>query len=203
MRKYTDVRLLNIVCVLSLVLGVGYFVTWLPSRGVTVLLQTPSVEAEPLKTGAIIVESAPGEVKLPLVEGIHRTEINLRFQQAVSMLHTNRFEYALAALNQVLLLSPNMPEAHVNKGYALLGLKAYDQAVVSFEQAVDLRPGQANAYYGLAVALEASGDVQGARSAMGLFVHLAEAEDPYIRKARAALWEWKNPTEGSGQEESG
>jgi len=185
---------------------VGYFVTRLPSRGVTVLLQPPPVEAEPVETGAASANSGPevsSAANLPTAEGVHREEISLRFQQAVSMLHMNRFEYALAALDQVLLLSPKMPEAHVNKGYALLGLEMYDQAVVSFEQAVELRPGQANAYYGLAVALEASGDVEGARSAMNLFVHLAEAEDPYVRKARAALWEWENGTEGSGKEESG
>jgi hypothetical protein len=54
-----------------------------------------------------------------------------------------------------------------------------------------LRPEQANAYYGLAVALEALGDRPGALGAMRSFVHLAKEGDPWVPKARAALWEWQ------------
>lgn len=43
-----------------------------------------------------------------------------------------------------------------------------------------------------AVELEAQGDIGGALGAMRTFVHLSPPDDPYVRKARAALWEWQS-----------
>jgi hypothetical protein len=54
-----------------------------------------------------------------------------------------------------------------------------------------LRPNQVNAYYGLAVALEGLGDTAGALGAMRVYVHRSPPDDPYLRKAQAALWEWE------------
>ena len=84
-----------------------------------------------------------------------------------------------------------MPEAHANMGFALLGLGRPAQARDFFESAIELRREQMNAYYGLAVALEALTDVNGAIGAMPTYTHLAREDDPYLPKARAALWEWE------------
>jgi hypothetical protein len=43
----------------------------------------------------------------------------------------------------------------------------------------------------MAVALEGMGDLEGAVGAMRTFVHLSRKDDPFIPKARAALWEWQ------------
>ncbi len=120
-----------------------------------------------------------------------RVEIALRFEQAVVMLHAKRYEHAITALHRVLELSPQMPEAHVDMGYALLGLGRYAAARDFFESALALRPAQHNAYYGLAIALDELKDLAGAVGAMRTYVHLAKADDPYLRKANAALWEWQ------------
>jgi tetratricopeptide (TPR) repeat protein len=117
-------------------------------------------------------------------------ELTQRFDQAIMMLHAKKYENAIAALHRVIQLSPRMPEAYVNMGYALLGLQRYHAAHDFFNTATDLNPYQANAYWGLAVALENSGDLQGALGAMRIFIHLSEPDDPFVRKARAALWEW-------------
>ena len=118
-------------------------------------------------------------------------EVKARFDQAVIMLHGRQYEHAVAALHRVIELEPTLAEAHVNMGYALLGLGRHGAARDFFEGATALRPGQANAYYGLAVALEAGGDLAGATGAMRTFVHLSPPDDPFVRKARAALWEWQ------------
>lgn len=117
-------------------------------------------------------------------------EIEDRFRQGTVMLHARRYEHALTAFHRVLELDPALPEAHVNAGFALLGMKEHAKARAFFGTAIDLRPKQANAYYGLAVASEALGDRPAARGAMRTFLHLAARDDPYRRKAEAALWEW-------------
>jgi len=119
-------------------------------------------------------------------------EIQLRFQQGVVMLHAKRHEHAMTAFHRVLELDPAMPEAHVNMGFALIGLQRYGAARDFFESAIALRKEQVNAYYGLAVALDELNDRAGAIGAMRTFVHLSKPDDLYQRKAQAALWEWES-----------
>ena len=118
-------------------------------------------------------------------------EIERRFEQAVVMLHARRYEEAIVALERVIELSPRLPEAYVNLGYALLGMERYDTARDFFLAATELQPFQGNAYWGLAVALEALEDLEGALGAMRTYIHLAPADDPFVRQARSALWEWE------------
>jgi tetratricopeptide (TPR) repeat protein len=121
----------------------------------------------------------------------HQAEITQRFNQAVVMLHARQYEHAATALQRVLVLAPQLPEAHVNMGYALLGLKRPDLARGHFDRATVLRPDQANAYYGLALAWDATGDRAMATGAMRSYLHLARHESPeHLARARAALWEW-------------
>jgi predicted Zn-dependent protease len=119
-------------------------------------------------------------------------ESRRRFDQAVVMLHARQYEHAVTALHRVLALSPQLPEAHVNMGFALLGLKRVKEARDFFDGATTLRPDQANAYYGLALAYEALGDLPMATGAMRSYLHLARNERPeHLSRARAALWEWE------------
>ena len=119
-------------------------------------------------------------------------EIEQRFKQGVVMLHARQFEHAMTAFHRVLELAPDLPEAHVNMGFALIGLERYAAARDFFESATALRANQVNAYYGLAVALEGMKDLPGAIGAMRTYVHLNRADDPFMNKARAALWEWES-----------
>ena len=127
--------------------------------------------------------------------GVAQDELTQRFEQAVMMLHAQKYDYAITALHRVIQLSPRMPEAYVNMGYALLGMKRYHAAYDFFKTATDLNPYQANAYWGMAVALENGGDLKGALGAMRIFIHLAEPGNPFVRRARSALWEWGNQLE--------
>lgn len=118
-------------------------------------------------------------------------ELRGRFEQAVVMLHARQYDHAVTALHRVLELAPRLPEAHVNMGYALLGLAQPEAARGFFQAAIELRPQQANAYYGLALAEERRQDWELALGAMRSYLHLSRADDPYRAKARAALWEWE------------
>lgn len=114
-----------------------------------------------------------------------------RFEQAVSLLHAKQYDYAITALNQVIELQPKLPEAYVNIGYAYLGLEQWDTAVMAFTKASDLKPDQANTYYGLALALEGKEEYEAALGAMRTYIHLSTPQDPFLAKARSALWEWE------------
>lgn len=127
-------------------------------------------------------------------------ELSARFEQGVALLSQKNYRGALIALHRVIELAPTMPEAHVNMGFALLGLERVDAAADFFLSAIELRPRQANAYYGLAMALEKQDDLAGALGAMRSFIHLSTAADPYLRRARSAIWEWETrlqPLDGS------
>ena len=114
------------------------------------------------------------------------------FDAAVLMLHTRRFDEARVLLQRVIELSPTLPEAHANLGFALLGLARAQDARAAFERAIALRPAQANAYYGLALAQESLGDLELALGAMRSYLHLGRGEsEDHQRRARAALWEWE------------
>ena len=118
-------------------------------------------------------------------------EIDVRFKQAVAMLHAKQYQHATTALHRVLELAPNMPEAHVNMGFAMIGLQHYAAARNSFNTAINLRPTQINAYYGLAEALAGQNDLEGALGAMRSYIHRSSPDNPFVRKARVALGKWE------------
>ena len=113
------------------------------------------------------------------------------FQQAVALLQSGRYEFAVKGFHDVLRVAPEMPEAHVNMGFALLGLEKYAEARDFFEAATSLRPAQVNAYYGNAIAQEGLGELRQAVALMRTFAHLVDDNDPFRRKAEAAIWEWE------------
>lgn len=142
----------------------------------------PRVDAQPAGNSALAQESRDPRMQ----------QIALRFEQAVAMLHAKQYDHAVTALHKVIELSPNLVDAHVNMGYALLGLSRFKAAGDFFARAIRLDSYKANAYWGLASALEGLGDKQAALGAMRTYIHLAPAGDPFVRKARSAMWEWEN-----------
>jgi len=117
--------------------------------------------------------------------------VDERFQQAIGLLHAGQYEYAITALDAVLEMVPDMPEAYVNMGYAFIGLKEFGPARGAFEKAIELKVDQINAYFGLAIAFEGLGDLEAALGAMRSYIHLSPPDDPFLAKARSALWEWE------------
>ncbi len=117
--------------------------------------------------------------------------LHQQFQQAVALLQHGEYDYAVQGFHEVLKVAPDMPEAHVNMGFALLGLEEFAAAKSFFDTATNLRPGQSNAYYGLAIAHEGLGELPQAVAAMRTYTHVADGDEQYRRKAEAAIWEWE------------
>jgi cytochrome c oxidase subunit I len=171
-----DVRWPAFALTLGLTVAIGVLLAqWPTETGVAV-----SGKQSVLRTGPATDSAQKRE------EEIHR-----RFNQGVALLNAKHFEAAASELHRVLALAPEMPEAHVNMGFVMIGLQQYTMARDFFEAAIELRASQMNAYYGLAMALEGMGDVPGALGAMRTYVHRARPDDPYLRKANAALWTWE------------
>lgn len=147
--------------------------------------------ASPPTPAAIVQPGMPGVDSPPRPADAHAMEIDLAFREGVVFLQARRFDRAATAFHEVLRYAPRMPEAHVNMGYAMIGLGRHAAARDFFEGATALRPQQANAYYGLALALESLGDRPGAIGAMRTFVHLSPPDDPHRARAEAALDAWK------------
>ena len=166
----------------------------------------------PIIAGGLAIAYLPGWLSTSVTSGakenraIHakekaEIEIQQRFQLGVESLSAKKYEQALSDFHRVLQLSPTMPEAHVNSGFALVGLGRYALAKDFFEGAIELRKNQVNAYYGLAEALEGLNDLPGAIGAMRTYLHLSPVNDPYRRKAEAALWEWEAKVAGAQAKE--
>ena len=132
-----------------------------------------------------------GDSAASVQKSAENSQVRRHFDWAVSQLRSGHYEQAINGFRAVLEQSPAMPEAYINTGFAHIELSQYDQALRSFQTAIDLRPGQVNAYWGLAVSLEGLCDIPAAIGAMRTYVHLAQPDDPFLVKARAALWEWE------------
>ncbi len=113
------------------------------------------------------------------------------FDQAVRLLHGGKNKEALIAWRKVLKLAPKLPEAHVNMGFTLLSLGRPEDARAFFNSAIMLRAGQANAYYGLALALNQLHDTKGAIRAMRDYLKYTDPDDPYAEKARLLIRIWR------------
>ena len=118
--------------------------------------------------------------------------VDQHFEKALAFMSNGQYQQAVDEWNQLLLINTSIPEAFVNLGFSLYELKKYRVASESFNQATDINPYQVNAYYGLAICYEKLGDIPAATGAMRSYIHLAKKDDPFIRKARSALWEWES-----------
>jgi len=120
------------------------------------------------------------------------------FRAGVARLREGRPHAAVKAFEEARQRQPHVPEVYVNLGFAYAALGVPDAARQAFERAIDLRPGQANAYFGLAESSERLGDLETALGAMRSYIHLTPEDDPYRRRAMAAVWEWQSALERGG-----
>jgi len=119
------------------------------------------------------------------------------YTTAVRHMQLAEHEQALSIWHQLLQTNPEIPEVKVNMGFSLFELGKFVTARDFFIAAMEQNAYQANAYYGLAISSEKLGDLQGAIGAMRSFLHLADdsTDEKFLRRARAALWEWESQLE--------
>jgi len=159
--------------------------------------------------GWLLQGSVTGESDRPRSEDLPGVHIMLddedaqrahqSFQQAVAMLQAGEFDYAVTALHNVLAIYPTLPEAHVNMGFALLGLDNPEAAADFFDTASTLRPSLHNAYYGLGLAERENGNDKAALAAMQAYAHLAAENDRHLPQAQEIIWELQAETGGASQ----
>lgn len=178
-RRPGDRRVQAVACTIAAILVGGLWIGQM----------APTHAPDAVTQGTTGPRSVPGATAAQ----IHQSTVRRDFESAVTLLQAGRNAQAVTALHRVLALAPDMPEAHVNLGFALLGMRQATRAYSHFDRATTLNPNQANAYYGLAMACEARGDLDLAKGAMRTYLHLARnADAAHLRRARAALWEWES-----------
>jgi len=143
-------------------------------------------------------ETAAAEVPHEFLEDERARRVHQGFQQGVAMLQAGEYEYAVAALHEVLAIQPALPEAHLNMGFALLGAGEPGAAADFFNTATDLRPSLHNAYYGLALAERENGNDKAALAAMQAYTHLAAENERHLEPAKEFIWELQAKTRGEG-----
>jgi tetratricopeptide (TPR) repeat protein len=117
------------------------------------------------------------------------------FNRALAYMQNRQYAQAVLVWNELLLKNDSIPEVHVNQGFSLFEMGHIEPASRHFQRALELNSYQINAYYGLAICFEAMEELEAAMGAMRSFIHLADENDPFIRKARSALWEWESRTD--------
>jgi len=196
-----DFEALTVILSLAIIIAIGSLITTLPAwemeASSTPLIKGYTMPAHmrnaPMAKSATPEQGARQAFREAFAEPQTELEARVmeRFQQGIALLHAKRYDYAITALDSVLSMEPNMPEAYVNMGYAFLGLEEYGPARGAFEKALSIKLDQVNAYYGLAIAFEGAKEFEAALGAMRSYIHLSKPDDPFLAKARAALWEWE------------
>jgi tetratricopeptide (TPR) repeat protein len=143
--------------------------------------------------------TSPSTTRLPLnsIEPSGNNKLNQIFTAAVRHMQQGEYEQAVSLWHQILLINPAIPEVKVNMGFSLFELGRFGTAEGFFISAMENNAFQANAYYGLAITSEKMGDLEVALGAMKSYIHLAQNKEdqPFIRKARSAVWEWESQLE--------
>ncbi len=180
-----DIRWRAVAVTLGLTLCLGLLLSyWTPDQGEALPATVQSTR--PATAPATVLKDAGGHA-----QQMRADEIRRRFEHSVTLLQARDFDATVAQLHRVLELAPQMPEAHVNMGFAMIGIQRYAAARDFFNAATELNVNQLNAYYGLALALEGLNDLPGAMGAMQTYIHLSGADDPFRAKAENALRKWR------------
>ena len=148
----------------------------------------------------------PQAITVPLnsIEPSKDNQLDRTFTMAVRHMQQGEYEQAVNLWHQILLNNAAIPDVKVNMGFSLFELGRYETARDFFIDAMQQNAFQANAYYGLAITSEKMGDLEGAMGAMKSYIHLAQNKEdqPFIRKARSAVWEWESQLQSKRSKES-
>ncbi|MFN3076811.1 MAG: tetratricopeptide repeat protein [Alphaproteobacteria bacterium] len=177
---------LSLTIALVVVVGLGgAVIAWLPPLPIYKSQPSPPVPASP-----------PTEEDLAFTRA---------FTEGVKLLKAGHAPEALELFAAAARRRPHAPALWVNIGFARLANKETEAAVMAFQKAINIDAKRVNGYYGLAMALEAQEDIQGALGAMRTYLHLAPQGTDFYRRASSAVWEWEERLKGGkekGAEES-
>jgi tetratricopeptide (TPR) repeat protein len=95
--------------------------------------------------------------------------------------------WTVASYRQAVVMDPVNPTLRIALGGVMYSLQQYDDAIKFFQQAADLKPDYANAYYNLAAAYSQKGDFKNAYIAMQTVVNLVDRSTPDFTQAQKEL----------------
>ena len=131
-----------------------------------------------------------GRLESP-AESARQQQVRVLFEHGANLMRQRQFPQARKALEMLIELAPRLPEAYVNLGFVLYELSEIESSINAFNYASQLNLYQSNAYYGAALGYERLLDYEAAMGHMRSFIHLSQADNAFLPKARAALWEWE------------
>ena len=108
---------------------------------------------------------------------------------------------AIEAFQRVLKIDPNDPDTHYFLGTMYSQLQQYTKAIAEFEAVLRLQPLHASAQFGLARALQRSGNADAAREHLQTFEHLTKAN--LSSPMTLTLWRTGPLLDGAGGHYSG
>ncbi len=94
------------------------------------------------------------------------------FAEAVRCHQSGQLAAAIALYDRILSLKSDLPEAHCNRGVALVGLGRFEEAEAAHRQAIALNPSYADAYNNSGIALCELGRLNDAETALRQAVKL-------------------------------
>ncbi len=211
-QRRRDQRLLAVLLVITLVLVIGALSSLVPGRGTDAESVAVNLTSDRTSTGdfPFLLAPVPGEGSGSVeefvppssaaadpgksVERAREAEFQQLLAEAESLLDAKEFGAAVEPLSRAMSLYPGAPFPYVNMGYAQLGLGNLAHAERAFMLAIDIKPNEARAYFGLGIVYDRTKDFAAATGAMRSFLHLTTESDPYspaVTRARSALWEWE------------
>lgn len=200
----------RVPALLGLLVGIatlGLLVSWLPGRSIVAErvsgppespITKPASFAELKAAGTAGRELASEELLIPepRINPGDAKDADARklLSDAAKAIQTKRFDKALAMLDEARPQVQKFPESYLLVGRALEGKKDYTAARDFYNAALDRDPMLSEAYWGMATASEALGDLETALGGMRSFLHTVPNPDPNrlkVAQARSAIWEWE------------
>ena len=178
-RRQKRFMVLGAAVAIAAVGGWGFYIIDQGDRGEVVRAEDATVEH--------VAEPASVEKRLP--EGVG--DFAAAFRAGLRNFQAGDAHAAARAFEKAVSIRPHEVQSKVNLGFAYIEMDRPAEALTLFNRALEIAPMTPNAYYGVAEAMEAMGDLEGAMGAMRTFLHLADDQDPFRRRAMAALWEWQ------------
>lgn len=203
-RRRRDYRKTAVISLLALLAALGYLVKLMPGRGIEADTRPATVAVPGAARRADLTDlpqqDAPArQVKEEEAANGNGTdsgqeELGRALKRAAALVEKKQYDDAIRTLNQVRPLAGNSAQAYLLLGEALQGKGEPAAARDFIGKAIDLDPGNAQAYFQYASASENLGDLESALGGMRSFLHLVKNRDPYrlqVAQARSAIWEWE------------
>jgi tetratricopeptide (TPR) repeat protein len=127
---------------------------------------------------ALLYEEQPGEAEQELRRATQMAPGNPRawYNLGLAQMDEAEEKQALADMRHVLALDPDDADTHYFAGQLEMSLGNLPQSIAEFRAALKLNPTHASAEFGLARALQRSGEQQAAHAEVQKFQHLVQAK---------------------------